>query len=70
MSVMLSFSLPQWYDLHVHLRQDELLPITVQDAIKMNNVGVLAMPNTKRLTQVFEKDERPDAAVLSGIDLG
>lgn len=41
-----SFSLPGWYDLHAHFRQEELLRPTVQAHLAMGCSGVLAMPNT------------------------
>ena len=39
--------LPYWYDLHTHLRQDELLAPIVKSQVDMACAGVLAMPNTK-----------------------
>jgi dihydroorotase len=41
------FSLPYWYDLHVHLRQDGLLPPLIAAHRAMGCAGVLAMPNTR-----------------------
>lgn len=40
-------TLPKWYDLHTHLRQDELLPVTIEHHLAAQCAGVLAMPNTK-----------------------
>lgn len=42
-----SFTLPKWYDLHTHLRQDDLLKPVIQSQLDMGCCGVLAMPNTK-----------------------
>lgn len=41
------FTLPYWYDLHVHLRQDDLLGPLVDAQKAMACAGVLAMPNTR-----------------------
>ena len=47
------FTLPKWYDLHTHFRQDELLPATVKEHVAMACAGALAMPNLKPpLTQL------------------
>ncbi len=43
----IEFSLPAWFDAHVHLRQEELLPLTIGDQLKSGCAGVVAMPNTK-----------------------
>ena len=54
------FDLPKWYDLHVHLRQGDLLPITIQDHLKAQCAGILAMPNTKPpVAKIFEKEPLP-----------
>lgn len=59
------FSLPLWYDLHTHMRQDALLPTTVKDHIAMACAGFLAMPNTKPpLTRVFTAEETPNAGSI------
>jgi dihydroorotase len=42
----LQITLPKWYDLHVHLRQGELLPAVIAGHLKSQCAGVLAMPNT------------------------
>jgi dihydroorotase len=44
---MTQIELPQWYDLHTHFRQDDVLPATVADHVAMGCAGALAMPNTK-----------------------
>ena len=51
------FTLPYWYDLHTHFRQDETLQATVRDHVKMHCAGALAMPNTAPpVGKVFEAD--------------
>ncbi|WP_321396643.1 hypothetical protein [Emcibacter sp.] len=51
------FTLPKWYDLHTHFRQDETLPATVKDHVSMQCAGALAMPNTAPpVGKVFERD--------------
>ncbi len=41
------FTLPYWYDLHVHLRQDGLIAPLVAAQRAMGCAGILAMPNTR-----------------------
>jgi len=54
----IQFSLPRWYDLHTHFRQDETLSATVRDHVSMNCAGALAMPNTAPpVGKVFEADK-------------
>ena len=54
----MQFELPQWYDLHTHLRQDELLSITVADHLSAQCLGVLAMPNTQPpVAKVLQQDD-------------
>ncbi len=56
----LELTLPYWYDLHTHLRQDGLLEPIIQSQLDMGCAGVLAMPNTKPpVAKVFEKDSLP-----------
>ncbi len=56
----LELTLPYWYDLHTHLRQDGLLGPIIQSQLDMGCAGVLAMPNTKPpVAKVFEKDGLP-----------
>jgi len=55
----ISITLPKWFDLHVHLRQDELLQPIIADHLAAGCAGVLAMPNTKP----------PVAKVLTGDSL-
>lgn len=51
------FTLPKWYDLHVHLRQGAGMKAYVQAQIDMACAGVLAMPNTKPpIIKVTEND--------------
>ena len=53
----LSFNLPYWYDLHTHLRQDEILPHVINSHIKAKCNGVLAMPNTvPPVGKIYKKD--------------
>ncbi|MCF6216994.1 MAG: hypothetical protein L3J58_12595 [Emcibacter sp.] len=52
------FTLPHWYDLHTHFRQDETLQATVKDHVRMNCAGALAMPNTAPpVGKLFEADK-------------
>lgn len=52
--------LPKWYDLHLHLRQEELLEPLINDVIKMGCAGVLAMPNTKPpVGKIHKSDDLP-----------
>tara|TARA_R110002073_G_scaffold53026_3_gene137237 strand:+ start:7070 stop:8176 length:1107 start_codon:yes stop_codon:yes gene_type:complete len=54
----LEFTLPHWYDLHTHFRQDDTLPATVGDHVAMNCAGALAMPNTAPpVGKIFAADE-------------
>lgn len=43
----MKFTLPKWYDLHVHFRQGEPMRSYIQAHLDMGCTGVLAMPNTK-----------------------
>lgn len=45
--MMTDFTLPYWYDLHVHLRQDGLIAPLVAAQRAMGCAGILAMPNTR-----------------------
>jgi dihydroorotase len=57
---MTSFILPQWYDLHVHLRQDPGIDAYIQAQIDMGCCGVLAMPNTKPpVGKIKDSDDLP-----------
>ena len=62
----MKFTLPKWYDLHTHLRQDPLLGPIVQSQIDMGCVGVLAMPNTKPPTAKVLKDDPLDYWCIEG----
>ena len=56
----MEFTLPYWYDLHTHLRQDSLLKPIIQSQLDMGCAGILAMPNTKPpVAKVFEGDDLP-----------
>lgn len=51
------FTLPKWYDLHAHFRQDNVLKATLADHARMGCAGILAMPNTKPpVGRVLESD--------------
>ncbi|MFP4314516.1 MAG: dihydroorotase [Alphaproteobacteria bacterium] len=57
---MTSFQVPFWYDLHTHLRQENLLKPIIQSQLDMGCAGVLAMPNTKPpVAKVFKEDDLP-----------
>lgn len=50
-------TLPKWYDLHAHFRQDGLLKATLADHARMGCAGILAMPNTRPpVAKVLESD--------------
>lgn len=52
------FTLPKWYDLHAHFRQDGLLKYILADHARMGCAGILAMPNTKPpVAKVLESDD-------------
>lgn len=62
----ISFSLPKWYDLHTHLRQDALLPHTIKAQLDMGCCGVLAMPNTKPpVAKALDSDDLPYWSIQS-----
>lgn len=55
-----SYTLPYWYDLHVHLRQGTPMQPYVKAHISMGCAGVLAMPNTRPpVGKVRENDPLP-----------
>jgi dihydroorotase len=57
---MIQFTLPLWYDLHTHLRQDALLAPILKSQIDMGCAGILAMPNTKPpVAKVLKSDDLP-----------
>ena len=45
--MIVSLTLPKWFDAHTHLRQDGLLAPIIQSQLDMGCYAVLAMPNTK-----------------------
>ncbi len=55
----IQITLPLWYDLHTHIRQEGLMGPVLASQIAMGCCGVLAMPNT-----------RPPVAVVSKRDEG
>lgn len=53
----LSLTLPRWYDLHAHMRQEDLLQPLLQAHLDMGCTGILAMPNTRPpVAKIFKKD--------------
>lgn len=53
----IEFTLPKWYDLHVHLRQGAPMRAYIQAHLDMGCAGVLSMPNTKPpVAKVLESD--------------
>lgn len=55
-----SFTLPYWYDLHAHFRQEALLRPLLAAHAAMGCAGILAMPNTKPpVAKVLHKDPAP-----------
>lgn len=67
---MTQITLPKWYDLHTHLRQDDLLAPIIQSQIDMGCSGVLAMPNTKPpVAKVFKDDPLPYWCIEGYLDL-
>ncbi|GHF30657.1 dihydroorotase [Kordiimonas sediminis] len=55
------FTLPYWYDLHTHFRQDATLQATVKAHVEMGCMGALAMPNTKPpVGKVFASEKVAD----------
>jgi len=66
----MQLTLPKWYDLHTHLRQDELLEPIIQSQLDMGCCGVLAMPNTKPpVAKVFKNDDLPYWCIEGYLDL-
>lgn len=56
----MKFTLPYWYDLHTHLRQDALMAPIIKSQLDMGCAGFLAMPNTKPpVAKVFKSDNLP-----------
>ncbi|HNQ91907.1 MAG TPA: dihydroorotase [Alphaproteobacteria bacterium] len=54
---MTAFTLPKWYDLHTHLRQDGLIAPIIRAHLNMACCGVVAMPNTKPPAAKIRKDD-------------
>lgn len=58
--MMTALSLPLWYDLHTHLRQEALMAPIIRSQAAMGCAGFLAMPNTKPpVAKVFRNDDLP-----------
>lgn len=56
----LQLTLPKWYDLHTHLRQEELLAPVIKSQLDMGCCGVLAMPNARPpVAKVHKGDALP-----------
>ncbi len=56
----IKFSLPLWYDLHTHVRQDGLLEPVIKSLKNMGCAGFLAMPNTKPpVAKIRRADDLP-----------
>ncbi len=54
----MNYTLPKWYDLHVHFRQGEAIGDYIRAHLDMGCAGALAMPNTKPpVAKVFEADD-------------
>ncbi len=54
---MTSFSLPKWFDAHMHARQEGLIAPIVKSQMDMGCYAILAMPNTKPpVSKVHESD--------------
>ena len=51
-------TLPKWYDLHTHIRQDALVAPILKSQADMGCAGVLCMPNTKPPVAKVFKDEK------------
>ncbi len=66
----MKLTLPKWYDLHTHLRQDGLMGPIIQSQIDMGCCGLLAMPNTKPpVAKVFKDDPLEYWCIEGYIDL-
>lgn len=66
----MKLQLPLWYDLHTHLRQDELMAPIIQSHIDMGCCGVLAMPNTKPpVAKVLNSDNLDYWSIESYLDM-
>ena len=66
----MKMTLPKWYDLHMHLRQDALIAPIVRSQIDMGCCGVLAMPNTKPpVAKVFRNDPLDSWCIEGYVDL-
>ncbi len=60
----ISFTLPKWYDLHTHLRQEGLLSPIIRSQLHMGCCGVLAMPNTKPpVAKIKASDDLPYTSI-------
>lgn len=56
----MKLELPQWYDLHAHFRQGDMVAPLIAEHLAMGCAGILAMPNTKPpVGKIFKKDSLP-----------
>ncbi len=53
----LTLTLPKWYDLHTHLRQEGLMAPIIKSQLDMGCCGVLAMPNARPPVAKVRKDD-------------
>lgn len=66
----MKITLPKWYDLHTHLRQDDLLKPVIQSQLDMGCCGVVAMPNTKPPAGKIDKnDDLPYWSIAEYLDM-
>lgn len=65
-----TITLPKWYDLHVHVRQDAPMADYIAAQYAMGCAGFLAMPNTKPpVGKVLERNSLPYWSVESYLDM-
>ena len=56
----MKLELPQWYDLHVHVRQGPAMKAYIKAHLDMGCAGILAMPNTKPpVGKILKSDDLP-----------
>lgn len=56
----MKLTLPQWYDLHTHIRQGAMVAPLLAAQRAMGCCGILAMPNTKPpVAKVFKRNDLP-----------
>ncbi len=62
----MKFTLPKWYDLHVHFRQDEPMEHYIKAHLDMGCMGALAMPNTKPPVSQVSGENTPESWSIEG----